>query len=167
MATIGAYNPNLNFPTNNRFVGQSPQSNGGNTNNVNGIGNTVTNNSSNAIDQSRSFTDNSTKNVYNITINEGDTINNQAPAKAEKGKAKGKGKGKGKGKAKNKKAAKSGSPQQAGAAGQTGMMLKMMSMMMNLMQQMSQSQGGFAGGGMPGININTGMGGFRHPGFMA
>ena len=39
MAIVGSYNPNLNFPMNNRGVGQSDQNNG-NTNNVNGIGNT-------------------------------------------------------------------------------------------------------------------------------
>lgn len=178
MATVGSFNPNLTFPMNNRGVGQSPQSNGGNTNNVNGIGNTVTNNQSNAVDQSITRTDNSTRNVYNITFNEGDTINNpaqqQAPCNKKAGKGKGKGKGKAKGKAKKKGASNaaqvaSPSSSQAGAAGgSTQMMFKMMSMMMNLMQQMSQGQGGYAmAGGMPNLNINSGMAQFRHPGFMA
>jgi len=61
--TIGSYNPNLNFPSNNRMVGNADQNNG-NTNNVNGIGNTVTNNNTNNIDQS-------------VTRNDGRTINNK------------------------------------------------------------------------------------------
>ena len=44
-APVG-YGPNLNFPANNRGVGFADQNNG-NTNNVNGIGNTVTNNNTN------------------------------------------------------------------------------------------------------------------------
>ena len=161
-APIGAFNPNLNFPMNNRGVGFADQANG-NTNNVNGIGNTVTNNNTNNIDQS--VTNNDGRTINNITINYNEAA--EAPGNCKeagkgKGKGKAKGKGKGKGKGKNKKAGKADAAR--GPQSPQRMMMSMMKMMMNMMSQMQG--GGMAGGGFPGNSVNINMGGFgRPPGF--
>jgi len=152
MAIVG-FNPN-------RFVSQSPQSN---ANNINGNGNVVTN--TNNIDQSvtnqnRTFNGGDTNNIY-LNFHEAPQ---QAPQQCEKGKGKGKGKGRGKAKGKKGKHALQ-SPQQAQAANSPqGMMLQAMKMMISMMSQMQS--GGFAGGGIPGVSINSGMSQFAHPGFM-
>lgn len=154
-APIGAFNPSLNFPMNNRGIGFADQANG-NTNNVNGIGNTVTNNNTNNIDQS--VTNNDGRTINNITIN----YNEAAPAnskEAGKGKGKGKAKAKGKGKGKDKKAGQLNGPRGPQSPQQT--MMRMMKMMLGLMSQMQG--GGMAGGGFPGNSININMGGFSRP----
>jgi hypothetical protein len=161
-APVG-YGPNLNFPMGNRGVGFADQANG-NTNNVNGIGNTVTNNNTNNIDQS--VTNNDGRTINNITINY-----NEAPdtkdCKGEKGKGKAKGKGKGKGKGKAKKGGRGhGARRGQGPQGPQSPQRTMMKMMKMMMSMMSQMQGGGqAGGGYPGNSVNINMGGFRNPGF--